>query len=100
MKFKLICEYEEGDLVTHEFNKELLSDVLMRMQDFLKGCGYVFDGTLDIVPDEEMFPSVQTESEPQQFNFRGPDELDIQPGLRGGLAKEYRNSDVDQDGRC
>ena len=97
MKFKLICEYEEGDLVTHEFNKELLSDVLMRMQDFLKGCGYVFDGTLDIVPDEEMFPSAQTESEPQQFNFGEEHDEMIS---KMSTEKEYRNSNVDQDGRC
>lgn len=53
MKFKLICEHEEGDVITHEFNKVFLSDVVERMQDFLKGCGFVFDGTLDIVEEEQ-----------------------------------------------
>ncbi len=91
MKFKLVCEYEEGDLVTHEFNKELLSDVLMRMQDFLKGCGYVFDGTLDIVPEDEMFPPVQIDSQDIDFN---------ENQFVQGLQKEYRNSDIDPDGRC
>lgn len=93
MKFKLVCQHEEGDVVTHEFQKVFLNDVLLRMQDFLKGCGYVFDGTLDIVSDEEMYPGIQIE--PQEA-----DELIIQSGSSGGLAKEYRNSDVDVDGRC
>jgi hypothetical protein len=92
MKFKLICEYEEGDVVSHEFQKVTLNDVLMRMQDFLKGCGYVFDGTLDIVPEDEMFPQVQIEPEGSDFGDDHNEPL--------VLPKEYRNSDVDSDGRC
>jgi hypothetical protein len=39
--------------VTMELSGDLsLTDVLERFQDFLKGCGYHFDGTLDIVYDE------------------------------------------------
>ena len=94
MKFKLVCEYEEGDVITHEFNKVLLSDVLMRMQDFLKGCGFVFDGTLDIVSDEEMCPQIDSE-EFDEKKFRNELQNDL-----NNLSKEYRNSDVDQDGRC
>lgn len=71
MKFKLICEHEEGDVITHEFNKVLLSDVIMRMQDFLKGCGYVFDGTLDIV-EEETF----VESDTGSFGAKPEDKID------------------------
>lgn len=89
MKFKLVCEHEEGDVVTHEFQKVTLNDVLLRMQDFLKGCGYVFDGTLDIVPDEQMFGQ-----QPQEFDFGKEHDEEV------ALAKEYRNSDVDTDGRC
>lgn len=92
MKFKLICEHEEGDVVTHEFQKVTLNDVLMRMQDFLKGCGYVFDGTLDIVPEDEMFPQAQVEPEGSDFGDDHNEPL--------VLPKEYRNSDVDTDGRC
>jgi hypothetical protein len=94
MKFKLVCEYEEGDVITHEFNKVLLSDVLMRMQDFLKGCGFVFDGTLDIVSDEEMYPQIDS-GEFDEKKFRNELQNDL-----NNLSKEYRNSDVDQDGRC
>ena len=71
MKFKLICEHEEGDVITHEFNKVLLSDVMMRVQDFLKGCGFVFDGTLDIV-EEETF----VESDIGSFRAKPEDKID------------------------
>ncbi len=79
MKFKFICEHEEGDIVTHEFDKLTLSDVLMRMQDFLKGCGYVFNGTLDIIEDDT--PSV--------YAFENTD-----PPTAVEIA------DIDDDGRC
>ncbi len=88
MKFKLTCEHEEGDLITHEFNKVFLGDVVERMQDFLKGCGFVFDGTLDIVPDEELFPPSEEFNE-EKFG------QELQE-----MHKEYRNSDIDPDGRC
>lgn len=84
MKFTLICEHEEGDVVTHEFEKEFLNDVLNRMHDFLKGCGYVFDGTLDIVPEEEMFSTIEH----------------AEKELNEEEKKSYRNSDIDPDGRC
>jgi len=75
VKFKLICDYENGDgLITHEFEKVLLSDVLTHMQDFLKGCGFVFDGTLDIV--EEDAPDVyayETFEKPTQEELKDTD---------------------------
>ena len=78
MKFKFICEHEEGDVVTHEFNKVTLYDVLLRMQDFLKGAGFVFDGQLDIV-EEDMPPP------PYWYDDDFP---------------EPTEADFDQDGRC
>ena len=53
MKFKLICEQEQGDLVTHEFEQESLGSILIRIQDFLKGCGFDFVGQLTIDYDED-----------------------------------------------
>lgn len=92
MKFKLICEHEEGDVVTHEFEKEFLNDVLDRMHDFLKGCGYVFDGTVDIVEEETTPINIG-----KQFDF-GEEHDEMVSKLT--TEKEYRNSDEDQDGRC
>lgn len=77
MKFTLICEHDDNCKVTHEFRNILLSDTLENIQNFLKGCGFVFNGTLDFV-EEEDFPKV-----------------DYIP------KEDYRNTgDVDPDGRC
>lgn len=55
--FKFVCEHrnpwdETLDIRnTTECEYEQLSDVIGAFQDFLRGCGYVFDGTLDIIED-------------------------------------------------
>jgi hypothetical protein len=36
--------------VIHEFYEESLSETLQRIEEFLRGCGYYFEGNLDIVP--------------------------------------------------
>lgn len=48
------------DITTKEFQTEYLYDVIEHFEYFLKGSGYVFDGTLDIVEDN-------TESECEQY---------------------------------
>lgn len=60
-KFTLIAEHldnngEVESRVTHEFNEDFLSDVVLMMQEFLRGVGYYFDGELMIL-DEEREPS-------------------------------------------
>ena len=51
MKYTLTCQ--EGDFKnTLEFNEDFLPSVLEHMQLFLKGCGFHFDGTLDIINEE------------------------------------------------
>lgn len=52
-KFILIAqhmdEYDEVEsTVTHEFNYEYLPDVLMGMDSFLRGVGFVYDGELGV----------------------------------------------------
>jgi hypothetical protein len=58
MKFKFTGEYEPmpfQDAVSSkrkiEFEAETLTDILEQFEMFLRGCGYVFDGQLDIVDD-------------------------------------------------
>jgi len=87
MKFTLICEHDEGYKVTHEFDNILLADTLDKIQNFLKGCGFVFDGVLDIIDENEAF-----QEQPYPYVVEEPTPSD--------LSKEYRNSDVDLDGRC
>lgn len=57
--FKLECEHrfpwdETLDIRnTTEFNYDDIDSVLMGMTDFLRGCGFVFDGQLQIVDEQE-----------------------------------------------
>ncbi len=54
-KFTLICDHScdlDTHVVTHEFNAEQLTDVLMNLDMFLKGSGYMYDGVVDIVDGE------------------------------------------------
>jgi len=65
--FKLECEHrtawdcELDNRVTMEFNKETLTEVIAQFQDFLRGCGYYFDGNLEIVDhsEEQLFEDDQ-----------------------------------------
>jgi hypothetical protein len=82
MKFTLICDYGDGPKITYEFKNIMLADTLDNIQNFLKGCGFVFDGVLEIVED----------GEPMQHNLSLLPEED--------LHKSYRNEEVDSDGRC
>ena len=55
MKFTLSA-YDEGSFeneVFHTFTGDELSDVLMFMNSFLRGCGYVYDGALDVVESDK-----------------------------------------------
>jgi hypothetical protein len=61
-KFKLICDHScdlDTHVVTHEFNADYLPEVIMNLDMFLKGAGYVYDGELDIATYEqpELFDS-------------------------------------------
>jgi len=59
MKFTLICERKEDTLFkqkaaknTLEFEAETLPETLEEIERFLRGCGYHFDGVVDITKDE------------------------------------------------
>jgi hypothetical protein len=58
MKFKFTGEYEPmpfQDAIASkrkiEFEAESLSSILEQFEMFLRGCGYVFEGQIDIVND-------------------------------------------------
>jgi hypothetical protein len=38
--------------VLMEMHGSTYTDVLLHFEDFLRGCGYIFDGHLDIVEEE------------------------------------------------
>jgi hypothetical protein len=51
MKYTLTCQ--QGNFkTTTEFEEDFLPSVLENMQLFLRGCGFYFDGTLDIINED------------------------------------------------
>lgn len=59
MKFSLSCERREDTIFgqkgaknTLEFDAEALPEVLEEIERFLRGCGYQFEGVVDITKDE------------------------------------------------
>jgi hypothetical protein len=59
MRFTFIKEPDGSDLEEGqanfgmEFEAQTLPDILANFEDFLRGCGFRFDGVLDFVEDEE-----------------------------------------------
>lgn len=57
--FKFVCEHRRpwDETVSHkntmEFDEENLYSVISEFQDFLRGCGFQFNGRLEIVDDTE-----------------------------------------------
>jgi hypothetical protein len=58
MKFTFIKEstgnHLEGEQakLTMEIDAQIYTDVLLHFEDFLRGCGYTFDGNIEIVEKE------------------------------------------------
>ena len=55
MEFKLKQSYENTRTVVHTTNAITLLEILEEFQMFLEGCGFQIDGTLDVVPNEEIY---------------------------------------------
>ena len=58
-KFSFVCEHENfcgesESRVTFQFEKESLFDVIEEFERFLKGAGFVFEGQLDFVKEDEL----------------------------------------------
>jgi hypothetical protein len=47
-KYRLIMEDEDDFQTSLIFRSDDLGDVIANMEIFLKGCGFIFDGALDI----------------------------------------------------
>ena len=48
-----LTDRRPGTKINMEFESETLEDVLEEFSMFLRGCGYVIDGRLDVVPHDE-----------------------------------------------
>lgn len=54
MDYKITFKKESKDgVVTHETPAVCLPDILEDFEAFLRGCGFVFSGHLEIVAEEE-----------------------------------------------
>lgn len=62
MKFELtgqhynylsLTDRNPGTRIDMEFEGETLDDILEEFSMFLRGCGFVIDGRLDVVPHDE-----------------------------------------------
>lgn len=54
--FKQIDNISGSNTVTTiDFESDALQVIIERFQDFLKGSGFVLNGVLDIIPDEEYY---------------------------------------------
>lgn len=52
MKLTFICEQYSGQKITYETGVEALPEVIEDFENFLKACGYHFEGTLDFVTED------------------------------------------------
>jgi hypothetical protein len=73
----ILTSIQEEVLTTKEFESDYLYDVLERFEEFLRGCGYYFEGQLDIVNDQQKEETpIKDESFTVSFNspiFESPD---------------------------
>lgn len=70
-RFKLVCDNScdlDTHIVTHEFTAENLSEVLMNLDMFLKGVGYVYDGSLIIEDEPIKLDPIQNHSDHYYIN--------------------------------
>jgi hypothetical protein len=55
-KFTFVCDHNSdmspGPVLTFETDKDYLPEVLEDFELFLRGCGFFFDGHVDIVQEE------------------------------------------------
>lgn len=73
-KFKLICEHDEKNKLQHEFEEDFLSDAVVYITSFLKGCGYEF-GALKVLSVDEVFsinPSLDSDYLYGDLDFSSP----------------------------
>lgn len=60
---------ETGKTITHQFNASVLSEMLENFEDFLKGCGYCFDGVVDITNNDDDCTSDSSENEHSDYYY-------------------------------
>jgi hypothetical protein len=77
-KFTLIAEHDDSSRTTVEFERDFLPDVIMQMDMFLRGTGFVYDGTLSIesfedYTNDEDSDDCESGSNQESFSFKRQD---------------------------
>lgn len=86
-KFVFTSESFDGTVLTMEFEKEQLNDVLEQFEMFLRGTGFVFDGTLDFLKDD-------VKIDPPPFTIHDSKDYEFEINLADGAYDFYNdNSD-------
>ena len=93
MKYTLTCE--QGTFKnTTEFEEDFLPSVLENMQLFLKGCGFYFDGTLDIINEEteELYSDANVDWE-QTVKVTNPHQTDMFDSMDVQHSQHYYDTE-------
>ena len=84
---------ETRNNVTFTFHANTLTQVLEKYTEFLKGCGFVFNGQVDIVSDEQYFGL-----DPEYGDHGGGSTLDDYPEIKSEiLAQQHSTYYFDKD---
>lgn len=95
---------------TMEFEVDQLSDVVTYFEQFLRGCGYHFDGHLDFLTDEELYGTVDGQQTDELYesqevmsspSLRTVTSLQEKCNVRGcGLTRQQLGDHVCYDSNC
>jgi hypothetical protein len=74
-KYRLIMEDEDDFQTSLIFRSDDLGDVIANMEIFLKGCGFIFDGALDIHTGE-------VEKNAMHYVYRGTTDREFDDAIK------------------
>lgn len=90
--FKQVDEYTPSE-TTVEFTADHISVVLEQFHFFLKGCGFMFDGQVDVVNEEQHY-----DTQTDWSDHGGGSTLDDYPELKAEiLAQQHSKHYFDKD---
>lgn len=75
-KYTFICKHSSSDDVTVNTEADTLFDVIQSFEQFLRGAGFYFEGSLDIVQEEESISSTSEDDCFADFPLSGGNEYD------------------------
>jgi hypothetical protein len=94
VKFKFIAS-EDNTHTTKEFETDYLYEVIPQFEEFLRGCGFVFDGHLDTFDD-----SVEENKFTNKIMVQDCEMSKYKKWLEKQQSMPLHDEDVDMDGRC